>query len=103
MKNNLLGNCQTAYRELLVNTKDNLHVRALVEALESVNLESNSCSITHKNLDEFPKTVGRLLPNLLAGINESRKLDVSLRDLAASLDWYQIFEGEGIDRGLAEG
>ena len=43
------------------------------------------------------------MKEIKSGIDNSCTLDSSLFDISKYLNWYQLFDGEGIDPSLAEG
>jgi len=67
-------------------------------------LEAIDCSSTREfGSEPLPVAVTKYLETAIDQINCSHPLAVSIGQLAASIKWYQIFQGEGIEPTLSEG
>ena len=106
MKNahsNLIVKCKESFQDLFKASKQHDLIDAFLDGLNDLNLDSALKVEFKNNHRELPLTVDSFLEQLNNRTDKSRKLDSHLSDISQYLDWYQIFDGPGIEKNLAEG
>ena len=103
MVSELIKKCIKSFEDLLENQSDKTLIKFFLEDLRSLKIEDFGGIDEVASGKDFPKNVQKYLKEIKSGIDNSCTLDSSLFDISRYLNWYQLFDGEGIDPSLAEG
>ena len=99
----LIKKCIKSFENLLENQNDKPLIKFFLEDLRNLEIEDFSGIGEVSSRKDFPINVQKYLKEIKNGIHKSSTLDFSLFDISKYLNWYQLFDGEGIDSALAEG
>ena len=99
----LIKKCIKSFENLLENQNDKTLLKFFLEDLRNLEIEDFSGIDEVSSRKDFPINVQKYLKEIKNGIHKSSTLDFSLFDISKYLNWYQLFDGEGIDPALAEG